>query len=77
MTKTAISPLRQRLIDDMTIRGFTAQTQRGYIRAVRDFAAFLGHSPDRAGVDIRHRITAAVTNQTGIGQWRKRDPDLR
>ena len=30
MTDTAISPLRQRMIEDMEIRGFTAKTQTGY-----------------------------------------------
>ncbi len=54
MTDKAISPLRQRLIEDMEVRGFNAGTQRGYIRAVRDFTGFFGRSPDRAGTeDIR------------------------
>ena len=43
-----ISPLRRRMIEDMEVRGFTACTQRGYLRAVRDFTAFFGGSPDRA-----------------------------
>ncbi len=34
MTDKAISPLRRRMIEDMTVRGFTACTQRGYIAAV-------------------------------------------
>ncbi len=49
------SPLRRRMIEDMTILGFTPKTQTGYIRAVRDFTAFFGCSPDRAGAeDLRH-----------------------
>jgi len=51
MTDKVISPLRRRMIEDMTVRGFTAATQRGYIRAVRDFTAFLGRSPDQAGAE--------------------------
>src|SRR5215470_8095210 len=47
----AISPLRQRLIDDMNIRGFSLETQRNYIRDVGRFATFLGHSPDTATAD--------------------------
>jgi len=43
-----VSPLRQRLIDDMTIRQFGAKTQSLYVRVVRDFARFLGRSPDQA-----------------------------
>jgi Phage integrase, N-terminal SAM-like domain len=48
MTDEAISPLRRRMIEDMTIRNFTPKTQHDYIRAVKTFAAFLGQSPDRA-----------------------------
>ena len=36
------------MTEDMTVRGFTAGTQRGYIRAVQDFTAFLGRPPDQA-----------------------------
>ena len=54
MTDRAISPLRRRMIEDMTVRGFTLATQRGYIRAVTVFTAFLGRSPDQAGAeDVR------------------------
>ena len=42
MTDKTISPLRQRMIEDMEVRGFTACTQRGYIAAVRNFTVFLG-----------------------------------
>ena len=48
MTDDTISPLRRRMIEDMTVRGFTACTQRGYIAAVRRFTVFLGRSPDQA-----------------------------
>jgi len=48
MTEMAISPLRQRMIEDMTVRNFTADTQRNYIRAVKNLAIFLGRSPDTA-----------------------------
>ena len=44
----AISPLRRRMIEDMTIRRFTEKTQGDYIRHVRAFAAFLGRSPELA-----------------------------
>jgi integrase/recombinase XerD len=54
MTDKAISPLRRRMIEDMTIRKVGPKTQPGYIRAVKNFAAFLGHSPDQANAtDIR------------------------
>ena len=55
MTDKAISPLRQRMIEDMTVRGFTAGTQRGYLRAGRDFTVFLVRSPDQATVEDLRR----------------------
>ena len=48
MSIEAASPLRRRMIEDMTIRQFCEHTKRDYIRQVRQFAAFLGRSPDLA-----------------------------
>jgi integrase/recombinase XerD len=48
MTDKAISPLRRRMIEDMTIRKFGQKTQHDYVRSVKDFAKFLGRSPDTA-----------------------------
>ena len=45
---TNVSPLRQRMIDDMRLRKFNGKTQIHYIRAVRRLAAFLKRSPDTA-----------------------------
>jgi integrase/recombinase XerD len=42
---TPIHPLRQRMIEDMTLRGISPSTQRGYIGAVRRCAAHLGKPP--------------------------------
>ena len=47
----AVSPLRQRMLDDMRMRKLEPKTQAGYIRAVRRLAAFLKHSPDTATVE--------------------------
>ncbi len=48
MGEERISPLRQRMIEDMRIRGMGEKAQAAHIRAIRDFASFLGHSPDTA-----------------------------
>ena len=48
MSPEAVSPLRKRMIEDMTIRQFGEKTRRGYIRPGRAFSAFLGRSPDQA-----------------------------
>jgi len=50
-----ISPLRQRMIDDMRLRKLSPKTQTGYIRAVRHLAGFLGRSPDTATVEELRR----------------------
>ena len=48
MTPKAISPLRARMIDDMTLRRFGEKTQSDYIRHVKTFTVFLGRSPNTA-----------------------------
>ena len=40
-----VSALRQRMLEDMAMRGLQSHTQHDYIRFVRSFAAFLGRSP--------------------------------
>ena len=42
------SPLRQRMIEDMTLRKLAPKTQSGYIRVIKNLAQFLGHSPATA-----------------------------
>ncbi len=54
MTTEAITPLRQRMIEDMKARKLCAGTQRGHILSCKRFAAFLKRSPDTATLeDIR------------------------
>src|ERR1700683_1992214 len=53
---TAISPLRQRLIDDMDMRRFSPVTQRNYIRDVGRFPTFLGRPPDTATAEDLRRF---------------------
>jgi len=50
-----ISPLRQRMIEDMRMRKLAPHTQAGYVRAVRKFARYLNRSPDTATAeDLRN-----------------------
>jgi len=56
MTDEAISPLRRRMIEDMTIRKLAPKTQEGYIRTIKAFAAFLGRSPDTASLEEVRRF---------------------
>ena len=69
MTEESVSPLRQRMIEDMRIRGMGDKAQKSHIRAIKDFAAFLGRSPDRATPeDLRayqlHMTDTGVTPST-------------
>ena len=54
-----VSALRQRMIEDMAIRGLRSDTQHEYIRFVRSFAAFLRQSPDTA-------TEVVPENRTGV-----------
>ena len=54
--RQTITPLRQRMIDDMRMRKFSPKTQAGYIRAVRKFSRFLGRSPDTASIEDLRRF---------------------
>ena len=58
-----VSPLRQRMIDDMRMRKFNGKTQIHYIRAVRRLAAFLKRSPNTATAED---LRAGLQRATGI-----------
>ncbi|WP_235969367.1 phage integrase N-terminal SAM-like domain-containing protein [Pseudorhizobium flavum] len=59
---TPISPLRQRLIDDMNMRRFSRETQRNYLRDIGRLASFLGRSPDTATADDLRRFQIEQQN---------------
>jgi site-specific recombinase XerD len=53
-TNRRLSPLRRRMIDDMTVRNLSPATQRSYLHAVAKFSCYFGHSPDRLDIeDVR------------------------
>jgi site-specific recombinase XerD len=58
-----VSPLRQRMIEDMHLRKLAPKTQTGYIRAVKKLADYLGHSPDRASAEDLRRFQLYLTDQ--------------
>jgi integrase/recombinase XerD len=68
MTNEVISPLRRRMIEDMTIRKLSPKTQQGYIRTIKNLAAFLGRSPDKASFeDIRRFQLHVAQSDVGTG----------
>ena len=59
----SISPLRQRMIDDMTLRKLSPNTQTGYIRAVKNFTRYFGRSPDMATAEDLRRYQLHLVEQ--------------
>jgi integrase/recombinase XerD len=59
------SALRQRMIEDMSVRGFSEKTRNDYIRNVRALAAFIGRSPDTATAEDLRRFQLHQT-QSGM-----------
>jgi integrase/recombinase XerD len=51
-----VTALRARMIEDMTVRGFTEETRHDYVRRVRAFAAFIRRSPDTATAEDLRRF---------------------
>ena len=66
MTDQAMSPLRRRMIEDMTIRKLAAKTQHDYLQRVKNFTAYLGRSPDTASSEDVRRYQLHLT-ASGVG----------
>jgi site-specific recombinase XerD len=72
MTTSTISPLRQRMIEDMNARNLCEGTQRGHIRACKRFAALLKRSPDTAEADDVRRFQLHLMEDGASIQTRNR-----
>jgi site-specific recombinase XerD len=66
MTDQAMSPLRRRMIEDMTIRKFAPKTQHDYLQRVKNFTIHLGRSPDTASSEDVRRYQLHLT-ASGVG----------
>src|SRR5216110_3184985 len=67
MTDEAMSPLRRRMIEDMTIRKLAPKTQHDYVQRVKNFAAFLVRSPDTATFeDVRRYQLHLAASGVGV-----------
>ena len=58
-----VSPLRQRMIDDMRMRKMAPKTQSAYIRNVGRLAAYLKRSPDTATIEDLRRFQLHLVDQ--------------
>jgi site-specific recombinase XerD len=65
MNGETISPLRRRMIEDMTVRKFVEKTQKDYIRHVKGLTTFLGRSPDTATAEDLRCYQLHLT-ETGV-----------
>src|SRR5580700_7468509 len=66
MTEECITPLRRRMIEDMSVRHFASKTQHDYIRTVMKLTRFLGRSPDTAtNEDLRRFQLHLTENRAG------------
>src|SRR5438067_6726317 len=67
MTDEAMSPLRRRMIEDMTIRKLAPKTQHDYVQRIKNFAVFLGRSPDTATFeDVRRYQLHLAASGVGV-----------
>ena len=65
-----VSPLRQRMIEDMAARKLNPHTQRSHIYSCKRFAAWLKRSPDTATPDEVRRFQLYLI-ESGASIWRK------
>jgi len=63
ISTSTVSPLRQRMLEDMRMRKFEPKTQSSYLRAVRNFASFLKASPDVATAEDLRRFQIHLVEQ--------------
>src|SRR5215467_6705611 len=68
-TARRVSPLRQRMIEDMTVRNFARNTQESYLSQVSLFGRHFGKSPDQLGPEeIRaYQIYLAEERKASVG----------
>src|SRR4051812_46007457 len=61
-----MTPLQQRMIEDMTVRGLVPSTQRAYLRAVGDLTAYYKRSPDTLSTRDIQRYVCMLHEKRGL-----------
>ena len=69
-----LSPLRQRMIDDMTVRNLSAQTQASYVQYVSQLARYCQTSPEKLGVGDIRTFLLHLANEKGLSRARAMSP---
>jgi integrase/recombinase XerD len=68
-----ISPLRRRMIEDMTVRNLSPATQQSYVNVVAKFSRFFGRSPDRLDLEdvpaFQAHLVAAGASWPALNQF--------
>jgi hypothetical protein len=71
----AVSPLRRRMIDDLSLRNLSPTTRRSYLHAVTKFSRYFGRSPDCLGLEDvfrRHGPACRLTHDGHLGRIERR-----
>jgi integrase/recombinase XerD len=63
-----MTPLRQRMLEDMQIRGLAPKTQHAYVRAVRQVAEYYGKSPDQITEEELRRYFLYLTTEKHVAR---------
>jgi integrase/recombinase XerD len=78
MTNEAMSPLRRRMIEDMSMRRLAPKTQKDYIQVIKNLAMFIGRPPDTASFeDIRRFQLQVAASGVGAGAINRNVSALR
>jgi integrase/recombinase XerD len=62
-----MTPLRQRMLADLQLRGFSTATQKAYVRAVRQLAAYYDKSPDQLNEEELRQYFLHLRDEQGLG----------
>lgn len=63
-----MTPLRQRMIEEMQLRGLSPKTQEAYVGAVRQLANYYGQSPDQLGDEELRQYFLYLRNEKKVGE---------
>lgn len=63
-----MTPLRQRMIEEMQLRGLSRKTQEAYVGAVKQLATYYGQSPEQLGDEELRQYFLYLRNKKKVGE---------